>query len=84
MNEIRAQTLTEAYPDLLKEWHFKKNNRKNVSPYAEKSTSNRKVYRKCTKNPMHIFQMSIYFRTAGIRCPQCELEDVFAGGSYGE
>lgn len=81
MKKIRAETLAEAYPELLKEWHFEKNN---VSPYEEKCTSLRKVFWKCTKNPAHTYQMSIYVRTAGIECPQCELESILAGGAYGE
>lgn len=67
--------LATLYPDLAKEWNYKKN--ENLKPENFMAGSHKKVWWKCFKG--HEWQANIYSRVSGIGCPYCSGRYVIKG-----
>lgn len=65
--KIGENDLTITYPELVKEWDYKKN--KDLLPQQFSSGSNKKVWWKCKNG--HSWEASINHRTNGTNCPFC-------------
>jgi len=66
------------YPDLLKEWDYKKNNELKIYPDAVLSGSPKRVFWICEKG--HEYEHSVYEKTHGLgNCPYCGNRKVLQG-----
>lgn len=63
--------------ELMKEWDWAKNDSLGFNPHKLKSRSNKKVWWKCGAG--HGWNMPIYDRTMGRRCPYCARLKVLPG-----
>lgn len=59
--------LSEAYPQLIKEWHPNKNNGKNLDDYSK--GTDKQFWWRCSKG--HEWEAKISSRTLGKNCPFC-------------
>jgi len=62
-----------SFPNLKKEWNWRKNNKLKLYPEKLSSSSNKKVYWICSKNPHHEWESTINSRTGKFKsgCPCC-------------
>ena len=64
-----SNCLAKTHPDLIKEWHSRKNIK--ITPYEVSAGSGRKVWWKCDKGPDHEWEASVGDRVRGRKCPIC-------------
>ncbi|MBQ9788317.1 MAG: hypothetical protein IJW31_01780 [Lentisphaeria bacterium] len=64
-------------PELLQEWDYNKNIQLGLSPENIKPNSNKRAWWKCANN--HSWQMEVFHRTAGRKCPYCQNKRVWTG-----
>lgn len=77
-NINKVGSLASAYPNLLEEWDYEKNNELNLNPEKCTSTSKQKVWWKCKNN--HKWLTSIYRRTIRkSNCPYCTNQRILKG-----
>ena len=63
--------------DLMKEWDYEKNSLIGLAPEKLLSKSNKKAWWKCKKG--HSWQMEIFHRSDGRKCPYCTNRRVLIG-----
>ncbi len=66
------KSLAKAFPELLSEWHYKKNGK--VKPEDVFCGSHKRVWWRCSVNSDHVWEAPIYSRTEPQRkrgCPSC-------------
>lgn len=72
---IKDKSLENMYPDIAKEWDYKKNDE--LKPSQFYSHSSKKFWWICPKG--HSYNTSIAKRTAGSNCPYCSSEKLLKG-----
>ncbi len=71
IDNTKAYSLAEQYPNVLKEWDYNKN--QNLDPKSLTPGSNKKVWWKCSKCGFE-WESSIKVRVKGHGCPQCGIQ----------
>lgn len=74
---MKKLTLSEEFPELVKQWDYDKNNPEGVFPSDITRGSHKVVWWKCRKG--HSWRAHIYHRTAGKGCPYCSGKKVLIG-----
>lgn len=64
-----SNCLANKNPELAKEWHSTKNG--DLTPHNITSGSEKRVWWKCSKNPNHEWEATVYNRSNGYNCPYC-------------
>lgn len=78
---IKGKSLAEVNPELIKQWHPKKNG--DLTPWDVTYGTARKVWWQCYNNSNHEFIARIDLRNHGRNCPYCTGQKVLKEESFG-
>lgn len=73
-NTPRKNSLAATAPEIVREWHQSKNCK--ILPNDIMSSSRKKIWWQCSKNPKHEWQASANCRIKGEACPFCKAKNL--------